>query len=91
VTVTTVSGSEEDGGIEDVCAYLARHGVAAAPRKIADNEANASDQVFHMVRERGADLIVAGGYSHSRMNERIFGGMTRDFLEHTPVCCLMAH
>jgi nucleotide-binding universal stress UspA family protein len=92
VTVTTVGADQsEDGAIEDVCSYLGTHGVHAKSLRMGDDEAVASDQIFHLAKERGANLIVAGGYGHGRLNEWIFGGLTRDLLARTPVCCLMAH
>jgi nucleotide-binding universal stress UspA family protein len=36
-------------------------------------------------------LIVAGAYGHSRLGEGMFGGMTRDLLATSPVCCVMSH
>jgi nucleotide-binding universal stress UspA family protein len=38
-----------------------------------------------------ADLLVAGAYGHSRLGEWIFGGVTRDILASSPLCCLMSH
>ena len=38
-----------------------------------------------------ADLVVMGAYGHSRLREWVFGGMTRDVLRGSPVCCLMCH
>jgi nucleotide-binding universal stress UspA family protein len=43
------------------------------------------------VEEEKADLIVAGGYGHSRLGEWIFGGVTRELLSASPVCCLLSH
>ena len=39
----------------------------------------------------GADLIVAGGYGHSRMNEWVFGGVTRDLLSLRTHYVLLSH
>ena len=39
----------------------------------------------------GADLIVSGAFGYSRLREWFFGGVTRSFLDHSPVCCLMSH
>ena len=39
----------------------------------------------------GADLIVMGGFGHSRLRERIFGGTTTIMLKRAPVPVLMAH
>ncbi|MBL7309716.1 universal stress protein, partial [Escherichia coli] len=42
-------------------------------------------------REQQADLIVMGAYGHSRLREWAFGGATRDILQASSLCCLMAH
>ena len=34
-----------------------------------------------IARQMGADLVVAGGYGHSRIREWAFGGMTRSLLK----------
>ena len=38
----------------------------------------------------GADLIVSGAYGHSRLREWAFGGVTRDLLDGTSLCCLLS-
>ena len=40
---------------------------------------------------RNADLIVMGGYGHSRLREFIWGGVTRNMLSAMTVPCLMSH
>jgi nucleotide-binding universal stress UspA family protein len=37
-----------------------------------------------------ADLIVMGGYGHSRLRERIFGGVTRTMVKGPKLPVLMA-
>ncbi|WP_367118802.1 universal stress protein [Mesorhizobium sp.] len=37
-----------------------------------------------------ADLMVMGAYGHSRLRERIFGGVTISMLEDPPMPILMA-
>jgi nucleotide-binding universal stress UspA family protein len=44
-----------------------------------------------MSRDTGADMIVMGGYGHSRFREAILGGATRNMLEIAEVPVLMAH
>jgi nucleotide-binding universal stress UspA family protein len=41
--------------------------------------------------EMDADLIVAGAHGHSRLKERIFGGVTRSLLAGTRFPLLMSH
>jgi nucleotide-binding universal stress UspA family protein len=44
-----------------------------------------------LTQEESADLIVTGGYGHSRLGEWMFGGMTRGLLEEAPICLMMSH
>jgi nucleotide-binding universal stress UspA family protein len=50
-----------------------------------------ADQIIGLALDEGADLLVTGAYGHSRLNEWVFGGMTRDLLTSSPICCLMSH
>ena len=64
--------------VHDVAAWLLTHGVTAIP--IAQPaKGSASDQLEAILAERKADLVVAGGYGHSRLREWAFGGVT-DYL-----------
>jgi len=47
---------------------------------IHDGKMTAIDAVEKVAAEIGADLVVAGGYGHSRLREWAFGGMTRSLL-----------
>jgi len=42
-------------------------------------------------RELGADLIVMGGYGHSRLRQFVFGGVTRALIAALPVPLLLSH
>lgn len=90
VSVLSVGADPAADGAQDVCGYLAQYGIAA--RTVARPAGSAIvDEITDLVRQQGADLIVAGAYGHSRLREWIFGGVTRDLIESTPVCCLMSH
>jgi nucleotide-binding universal stress UspA family protein len=41
--------------------------------------------------DTGADLVVMGGYGHSRLRELVLGGATRSMLEAMTVPVLMSH
>ena len=41
--------------------------------------------------EEDADLLVMGGYGHSRLREMLVGGVTRHMLEHTTLPVLFSH
>jgi len=91
VSLLSVGADAADPGAQDVCGYLARHGIAARAVQRPDSGEYVVDEITDLVRQQAADLIVAGAYGHGRMREWIFGGVTRDLIETTPVCCLMSH
>jgi nucleotide-binding universal stress UspA family protein len=89
--VTVFSVGREDSGAKDVAAFLACHGIAAISAHCAVAEAEAPHEMLRFAESEAADLIVCGGYGHSRAREWIFGGVTRELLQHAPVSCLMTH
>ena len=58
---------------------------------IIHQEGSGAAQLVRLAQDEGADLIVAGAYGHSRLGEWMSGGMTRDLLATSPICCLMSH
>ncbi|WP_332839816.1 universal stress protein [Methylobacterium sp. Leaf118] len=85
-------GPAGDGeGLDDVAAYLSRHGQAVTPHRLGSDDAGAGEAILGFVVRQDADLLVMGAYGHSRMREWMFGGVTRDVLQNTPVCCLMSN
>jgi nucleotide-binding universal stress UspA family protein len=89
--VLVVSAAENDPSADDVVAYLGRHGVSANAVIVGKELAKPADELVRLARQEGADLIVCGAYGHSRTREWVFGGVTRDLLAQSPVCCLMSH
>jgi nucleotide-binding universal stress UspA family protein len=85
------SDTPAKGSLSDVAEYLRRHCVAA-PREVWRRARGpVGAELLHLIRDEGADLIVAGGYGHSRLGEWIFGGVTHELLTSTPVCCMLSH
>lgn len=77
--------------VEDVSRHLERHGVKAVSRAPVHATKSVADELVRVAKDEGADLIVAGAYGHSRLGEQIFGGVTRDLLSISPICCLLSH
>src|SRR5499427_895882 len=71
--------------------HLARHGVTAQVKRIAKGDVAVGDVILDYVADSGADLVVMGGYGHSRLREFILGGVTRGILGSMTVPVLMAH
>ena len=67
---------------EGIAAYLHWHGISAElmPFKPLTREVGAG--LLGAARDFGADLLVMGAYSHSRLRQLILGGVTRHVLEN---------
>jgi len=85
------SQSQEKKNLADVAAYLVRHRVIVAAEVWRRPRRPVAAELLHVAEEEKADLIVAGGYGHSRLGEWIFGGVTRELLTASPVCCMLSH
>lgn len=83
----------EDGAFhtQDVAEGLKRHGVKARGKAVTAPEDKVFDVLDAHAKSMGADLVVAGCYGHSRMNEWFFGGVTRDLLHNPERFVLMSH
>ena len=89
--VVAVGPGARNEGAEGAAEYLAGHGIAATTHLLPSPVIGPADELMRFARAEEADLIVMGAYGHSRLREWIFGGVTRDVMRATPVCCLMSH
>jgi nucleotide-binding universal stress UspA family protein len=76
-------------GVEDLVAWLLRHGVVASQRVPAEC-GNAAAQLDRIASEVGAGVVVAGAYGHSRFREWVFGGVTKRLLTPSSRCSLLS-
>lgn len=74
----------------DIALYLARHGikVEVSVHKTSTDIGNA---VLSLAHDLDSDLLVMGGYGHSRFREMIMGGVTRTILKSMTIPVLMSH
>lgn len=70
---------------------LSRHGVDCDIQVMSRNGAKVSERLQRHVTEMDAQMLVMGGYGHSRFREAVLGGATREMLEHAKVPVFMAH
>ena len=85
------SKSEDKRNLADIRRYLTRHGVIVADEIWKRARGPVATELLELVRTEQADLIVSGGYGHSRLGEWIFGGVTQELLASSPVCCMLSH
>jgi len=77
--------------LEAVAAWLGRHGVTAETQPLPGRRAHVAEKIDAEAGETGADLIVIGGYGHTRLGEWVFGGVTRDLLHGSHRFVMMSH
>ena len=92
VTILCVGSKELDPGPGSTLAdYLALQGVVADVH-LVDAQGRAAGEVLLETAEKSkTDLLVMGGYSHSRLLEFIIGGVTQHIRSHATIPVLMAH
>jgi nucleotide-binding universal stress UspA family protein len=76
-------------GVEDLVAWLLRHGVVASQR-VPGECGNAAAQLDRIASEVSAGLVVAGAYGHSRFREWVFGGVTKRLVNPSGRCSLLS-
>jgi nucleotide-binding universal stress UspA family protein len=96
VVVVTIDAKPRTFGHGDqpganIAAHLARRGLPVEVRNIDALGRTAAQAIQDQATSEDADLIVMGGYAHSRLREMVFGGATRDLLHASALPILMAH
>ena len=75
----------------DVAKHLARHGIDVELKRLVRGDIDISDLILSHAADMSTDLIVMGGYGHSRLREFVLGGVTRALLQSMTVPVLMSH
>jgi len=75
----------------DIGQHLARHGLHVDVKRITSPEIDVASTILSYAADCSADMIVMGGYGHSRLREFVLGGVTRAILESMTVPTLMSH
>lgn len=83
-------GADTQAGLDAVQQWLGRHRIAVQLRHETE-DIEFGEALLSRVADLGADLIVLGGYGHSRATEFVLGGMTRTILASMTVPVLMSH
>lgn len=95
VVVVAVSAglqSEDDqAAFSEVCRRLEHRGCKVVRERHANSRASVAQVLGKAAEGHGADLLVVGGYGHSRLREWILGGVTRDLVASCPQYVLFSH
>jgi nucleotide-binding universal stress UspA family protein len=94
ITILTVNESSsvpEHASAAHLVRYLARLEVPTRIANVRMETAGIQSSILSIASDEGVDLLVMGGYGHSRLKETVFGGVTREMLESMTVPTLMSH
>jgi len=95
VVVLVINAEERKGAHgaapgEDIRAHLARHGIDARIARETVRDLAIDAAILNYLTDAGADLLIMGAYSHSRLREKAFGGVTNAILHQMTTPVLMA-
>jgi nucleotide-binding universal stress UspA family protein len=94
-TITIISVNDADipaeVSVAALAAHLTRRGLTARIARMKADRVDIQPTILSVAADTGLDLIAMGGYGHSRLSERILGGVTRGMLQSMTVPTLMSH
>ncbi|WP_246738126.1 universal stress protein [Bradyrhizobium sp. CCBAU 051011] len=91
VTVIAVNEEASEASSDQLVVHLARRGIAVRVQRLATERSDVQGGILSIAAESNMGLLVMGGYGHSRLQERILGGVTRGIFESMTVPVLMSH
>ena len=92
VVVLTVRGGTVPGpDAEQVARHLVRNDINAQAKLVEPESRTAGEAILEETDRAGADLLLKGAFTHSRLRQMIFGGATQHILSTSTVPVFMAH
>lgn len=95
VRVFGVSDEGDDRGCDQdaqkLVDHLAQHGIRAGAEQLAAMGIDVGEIILSRAGELDCDLLVMGGYGHSRAREFMIGGVTRTILRDARIPVLLSH
>jgi nucleotide-binding universal stress UspA family protein len=91
VTINEDEGTVGEASLAALIAHLARRDLSATPHRVTADTSNIHNAILSLAADNDTDLIVMGGYGHSRLREFILGGATRGMFESLTVPALISH
>lgn len=82
---------EDAQSLNRLATYLMRHGATVEPVVTATSREGSDKLILSQIEAFNADLVVMGGYGHSRVRELMFGGLTEKMVRASNTAVLFAH
>jgi nucleotide-binding universal stress UspA family protein len=92
VSLIAVEGAIVPGpSIKDAVGYLEANGIAAADKTVTGRGLRPGEVILAEAAAQGADLLIKGAYTQSRLRQMIFGGATSHILAAAELPVFFAH
>jgi len=92
VSLIAVEGAIAPGpSIKDAVGYLAAHGIDATDKTVTGRSSRPGEAILSEAASIGADLLIKGAYTQSRLRQMIFGGATSHILSAAELPAFFAH
>ena len=94
VRVVTVAEDKADAIAQSGAAlvdHLREHGVYASFETVTGNGSSIGKVLGSWAKSHGMDAIVMGAYHHSRLNEIVWGGVTKTVIGQPPCWVMISH
>jgi nucleotide-binding universal stress UspA family protein len=84
-------GKHGDEPGADIARWLAGHGAKVAVEVVEPKGQSVAEALAAAAKRDGCDMIVMGGFGHSRLRQSLFGGVTSDLIDSPPVPLFVTH
>jgi nucleotide-binding universal stress UspA family protein len=91
VVLSVDEGMVPGPGGAEIAQGLVRNGIAARAQQVKAGERAVGAAILEQCQALGADLLLKGAYTHSRLRQMIFGGATSHILGAAELPVIMAH
>jgi nucleotide-binding universal stress UspA family protein len=91
VELFTVSAQRSGIDNAQITDFLSCHGIRFEERVILAGSRSTGDALMKTAVSNGHDMLVVGGYGHSRLAQDIFGGVTDHIVSHPALPIFMVH
>ena len=91
ITATDKRSAEEMRSGADLVSHLAEHGIKATFETVKIGGSSVGKVFESHVRANAIDLLVMGGYRHTRLSEIVWGGATKTVIGQPPCWVMMSH
>ncbi|MGX1324836.1 nucleotide-binding universal stress UspA family protein [Bradyrhizobium sp. USDA 377] len=91
ITINEADAVPGEVSASNLARHLGRRGLSTRTIGLSATRSDIQPTILSLAADEGLDLLVMGGYGHSRLQERLLGGVTRAMLEAMTIPALMSH